>query len=280
MRASGDDERSRWWTRRAIRFRLDPVGATCLDGPSARRCPRMRWHRSLSLFAVCLPVAAHGEALLCPVGVELSTVEAISEDGTTVVGNFVGQEYPFRWRPAVGVELYPSDAVIGTLNTVSDDGEIVGGQLGNEFFPTDPIIQPARCSSAACIPTRTNGDGGVPPDHPDFGRLRSVSSDASYATGWVWNLDDPQNRFNMAVRWAPDGTFTPLFGGQSAGEGICGDGSVVSLIAGSQAHRWTPLLGAQPLGFLPGGSFSAPGDVSRDCTTIVGTSSLASSSEL
>jgi probable HAF family extracellular repeat protein len=217
-------------------------------------------NRSGCLLAIAIASAVPADAMsFTPLGFlpgdSRSGAEAISSDGTTVVGWSQGNPNPsdaFRWTQSTGmVELVSATGGIGY--SVSADGSVIAGGVGN----SGAVLWAAPSYSRIVL-----GGGGY---------AYGTSADGSVTVGR--DLD--------AAQWV-GGTHTESFLGAGAGSmahAVSDDGAVIVGAGLQSSHgtqpqpfRWTQATGAVGLGDLPG---SGPVDgsalgISGDGNTIVG----------
>jgi len=209
-----------------------------------------------------------------PVGSGDSEAQAVSADGSTVVGrshSAPGYE-AFVWDATNGIQglgfLHgvvdgPSSHAIG----VSADGSTVVGSSG-DLFPVGP---------EAFVWDSSNGMRGlgVLPGGSFESRAFAVSADGSTVVGesnsvavseaFVWDATNGMRGLGDL----PEGAFF------STARGVSADGSIVvgrgvSRSDFFEAFIWDAANGMQGLGFLPGGSGSEAFAVSADGSTVVG----------
>ncbi|RUL85281.1 HAF repeat-containing PEP-CTERM protein [Tautonia sociabilis] len=208
----------------------------------------------------------------------LSGANAVSADGSTVVGNshVYGTPVPFRWTAAEGMT-----AVGGSYSSyseaygVSADGSVVVGY--QEGAPDQAVLWSAdgRKIWLGRLPG-SRGEG------PMVSMARGVSADGSIVVGWSRASDGSWG--NEAFRWTEAGGMVGLgaldgsFG--SDAYAISADGSTIVGQSGAQAFRWTEAGGMVGLGDLDGGSFiSRAYAVSSDGRVIVGVGRSGSGDE-
>jgi len=251
-------------------------------GPRARRFAL----GAVSLLAtVLLSAPALGQPSFngigdLPGGPYQSFAEAISADGSTVVGQGRDADgsQAWRWTPSGGLEGlgHMSPLATGIAYGVSADGSVIAGNgfssNGDEAF---------RWTEA----TGMQGIGSLPSASFDS-TARDISEDGTTIVG---TSVDPDSRFH-AMRWTqaegmiPLGTLLPL-GGNSYAHDVSADGSVVvgrshSPLGGFEAFRWTSAEGMTGLGDLAGGDvYSQANGITADGTTIVGFGRTATGSE-
>lgn len=234
----------------------------------------------LVYMSAVLGFAAPGTALAGPVffvlgdlpgGFVRSNAEAISADGTTVVGRSksdLGQE-AFRWTSStgmVGLGVLPGGEGGSWGLGVSADGSVVVGSsstsavFNNQAFHWSfgDGMQALGSSPEGLLATSAIGVSGN-------GQI--VAGTASLSTNM------------QAFRWSSDegvvllGTM-PGSGGITSATDISGDGSVIvgagNGTFGREAFRWTEQTGVQGLGHLSGGDFSTAEAVSSDGRFVVG----------
>jgi uncharacterized membrane protein len=94
--------------------------------------------------------------------------DAISGDGTTIVGTLTGQPLAMRWTQAGGAQLLPSLGGSGDsrARAVNFDGSIIVGSSGPTFRPTkwingSPIELLSSLSNSRLTPLGLSDDGSV-----------------------------------------------------------------------------------------------------------------------
>jgi probable HAF family extracellular repeat protein len=205
-------------------------------------------------------------------GGETSLAEAISADGSTIVGSSriaqSGVSRAFRWTIAGGMQQLPGSGVVPRAAIhVSADGRAVTG------------IAEGMTRLRAFLWTDVGGtqDLGMLANYTSSRGLR-VSSDGSTVVGDCMNDSGRQRAF----RWTAGSGMQDLgtLGGvQSLPLDLSADGTVVvgigtNLWGEEIAFRWTASGGMQPLGTL-GGTRSQAFDISPDGAVIVGMASTA-----
>ena len=212
-----------------------------------------------------------------PGGSFQSVANAVSADGSTVVGRGIGASgtEAFRWTidgGMVGLGDLPGGEFRSVAFGVSADGSAVVGESSSESSQLAPQA------------FRWTIDGGmVPLGDLTGGSFQSsanaVSADGSTVVGYGWTASD-----RGAFRWTSVGGMLALPGGNGYAEarGISADGSTIvgsrSAALGSEAFRWTNASGTLGLGIIPGGGGGFGGfasealDVSADGSTVVGVS--------
>lgn len=212
-------------------------------------------------FAVPVPSTASFQGLgFLPDGPTLTDVRDISADGTTVVG-FNGVHpngQAFRWTLGTGMEALGTQPgyEASQAYAVSADGSVI---VGVSFGQTHEAF---RWSNAG-------GFEGLGVLTWAFG----VSPNGSIVTGIGGVWQEGMGWSELPV--PPD----PIYeDGRTIGRSPSADGSVVAGTVNPpggggfvEAVRWTT-EGAQPLGFLSGGSSSFVNGMTSDGTTIVGSS--------
>lgn len=200
-----------------------------------------------------------------PAGSSDINPQAMSGDGSTVVGTFWGRgfNHGFRWTLDGGLEdlaLLPGGSIANsTANGVSFDGSVIVGS-GYNFH--------VEYSAGRWI------DGVALSFNSPGTHVRGVSADGNITVGGVFG---PQ--FIQACIWQADSSMTLLEQLPGAAGSIAvaasADGAIVvgrsETTNGNRAVRWTS-SGIESLGTLPGGTRSDAYDVSGDGTIIVGMS--------
>ena len=214
-------------------------------------------------------------------GLYLSRANAVSADGTTVVGlsssELGGQA--FRWTAEAGMQGLgdlPGGAFQGEAFDVSGNGGVIIGssESSGGFFP-----EGFRWESGVMTDLGTF-QAGWTSSHP-----RGISRDGSTIVGGGGS----PNGFE-AFRWTTVNGFEGLgdFPGgefESQANAVSSDGSVVAGLGqfngGAEAFRWTPDSAMVGLGFLPGAEFrsSAAVGMTGDGRTIVGLSTSGSGTQ-
>ena len=201
-----------------------------------------------------------------------SLANAVSADGTVVVGEFrdlTGLFLGWRWRNGV-LEAFPEpvSSTRSSANGINADGTVaVGGILTNDGFRAfSTVLQPSGAEVVTILSTLPGG-----------GRTFAESVNAA---GNIIVGTAATSSGDRAVRWV-DGTIenlgvlgNPILFPTSAAKDVNATGNVVvgSLFNGSftDAFRWVEGVGMQPLGALPGGSFSAAEGVNAAGNVVVG----------
>ena len=212
-----------------------------------------------------------------PGGGFFSQAEAVSGDGSTVVG--LADAGPatagaFRWQGGVMTPL--GDLLGGSVSSVahgaSADGSVVVGTGTLAYAPN--IVwgwtEAFRWTEAGGMETiwRQPDPGSNPPW--ESSGAYGVSGDGLVIVG--------AGPTGSAFRWTASGGMQDLSllpgGTWSTACAASADGSVVagygSSALGEQAFRWTATGGTQPLEFLPGGDGSRASATSSDGTVVVG----------
>ena len=205
----------------------------------------------------------------------LSNVQAVSGDGSTVVGGSFGRA--FRWTRDEGMTNLGSLSGAGSFaNDVSVDGSFIVG-LSSTNSP--------GLFTESFIWTPTNGMVGI---GAISGGVRSeanaISDDGRVVAGESNFVSADGDQEETSYRWTQADGFLALtvddHGDDGFATGVSADGSVVvgtgnttnGLDAG--AFRYTESEGLQDLGAIPGGSFQSDAlGISADGLTIVGRSS-------
>ncbi len=245
--------------------------ATSMHGTMGKGAAR-RWRALWLVWVVvawaALPSLAQRLTWLGTLGGDESLANAVSADGSVVVGwarNAAGKHRAFRWTAARGMQdLGTLGGSVSVATGVSADGSVVVGSAYN-------------AAGQECA-FRWTAAGGM----QDLGTLGGreseawgVSADGSVVVGRAANAAG-QNR---AFRWTEAGGMQDLGtlgGGESAAFGVSADGSVVVGTAWNdagdrRAFRWTEASGMQDLGMLPGGGWSEAYGISADGSVVVGT---------
>jgi probable HAF family extracellular repeat protein len=151
------------------------------------------------------------------------------------------------------------------------------------------VLTTASCAHAAASLTWLYWMPSNP--HSFYYNTTGVSGDGSVVVGTGGIQPYEGGNLYYAFRWTASSGTVGLGGGNfSFASGVSGDGSVVVGTSGystsgyvgpigSQAFRWTAGSGMVVLGYLPGGTYSAPNGISADGSVIVGSSSSAFGSQ-
>ena len=151
------------------------------------------------------------------------------------------------------------------------------------------VLTTASCAHAAASLTWLYWMPSNP--HSFYYNTTGVSGDGSVVVGTGGIQPYEGGNLYYAFRWTASSGTVGLGGGNfSSASGVSGDGSVVVGTSGystsgyvgpigSQAFRWTAGSGMVVLGYLPGGTYSAPNGISADGSVIVGSSSSAFGSQ-
>lgn len=216
-----------------------------------------------------------------PGGNTVSFAFAVSDDGTTVVGQSTGAngQEAFRWKAGalVGLGDLPAGSFQSVASGVSANGSfIVGTGRVGPFNPVN-FTEAFRWNDPGPVnglgqllagQTRSSATGCSSDGRVVVGFGNTLASGGTQACRWV---------IGTGLQILPD---LPggLVGGQATG--ASGDGSIVVGWSFStnapgpgdfEAFRWREGVGIQPLGDLPGGSyFSAASKCSRDGNVIAG----------
>ncbi|HUG91935.1 MAG TPA: hypothetical protein VML55_13940, partial [Planctomycetaceae bacterium] len=178
---------------------------------------------------------------------------AVSDDGTTVVGNGPGA---FRWTAEAGM-VNPG---FHFAFDVSASGSVIAGSHAGEAIRWTPE-------------TGVVGLGDLP-GGSFSSRAEGVSADGSVLVGYGTTTDSRE-----AFRWSTDSGMVGLGflpgGAFSWATAVSADGAVVSGFSGNgtgdEAFRWTAETGMVGLGDLPGSAFASRAlGQSADGSTIVG----------
>ena len=148
------------------------------------------------------------------------------------------------------------------------------------------VLTTASCAHAAASLTWLYWMPSNP--HSFYYNTTGVSGDGSVVVGTGGIQPYEGGNLYYAFRWTASSGTVGLGGGNfSSASGVSGDGSVVVGTSGystsgyvgpigSQAFRWTAGSGMVVLGYLPGGTYSAPNGISADGSVIVGSGSSTS----
>ena len=151
------------------------------------------------------------------------------------------------------------------------------------------VLTTASCAHAAASLTWLYWMPSNP--HSFYYNTTGVSGDGSVVVGTGGIQPYEGGNLYYAFRWTASSGTVGLGGGNfSSASGVSGDGSVVVGTSGystsgyvgpigSQAFRWTAGSGMVVLGYMPGGTYSAPNGISADGSVIVGSSSSAFGSQ-
>ncbi|NJO57684.1 MAG: PEP-CTERM sorting domain-containing protein [Richelia sp. RM2_1_2] len=207
-----------------------------------------------------------------------NTVNAVSADGSIIVGHDRNNLEAFRWTQEDGIQGLGrlTDDSTSYANGISADGSIIVG-----YDSISGKSQAFRWTKETGI----EGLGYLPGG--DYSEANDVSKDGSVIVGYGLNLNDydaPE-----AFRWTQENGIQGLGdlpGGnfESFANGISANGSTIvggsSSANGKEAFVWTQEGGIQGLGDLAGGSFFSDAfDVSADGSVVVGRSESANGSE-
>jgi uncharacterized membrane protein len=166
--------------------------------------------------------------------------EAVSNDGTVVVGTGSNGGGAHRWGPGGVVDGH--NAI-----DVSADGEVVVGQLQN--FPREAYRWTASTGSVGL---------GFLPGSADS-QAYGVSRDGEFVVG---------NSGPFAFRWRSTEGMIEI--GVGVGRDVSDDGQTVVGGNASGPFRWTHLAGLTSLGLSPGCSQGHAAAVTSDGSTVVG----------
>lgn len=220
-----------------------------------------RWTASEGLLRIGMPANGFLD----------SSAEAVSSDGTVIIGNGHDSTGPrgFRWTAQTGLVALttPGGQPSGVGTTASDtsaDGLIVAGHTTSAG-----VYEVAVAWNGAGVPSAfTSGDAGS--------HVYAVSADGGVLVG-----DDSvagELPVRQVARWTPEGGKERL-GLDGWARGVTPDGATIVGTAqfqldSQQAFRWRDGV-FEPLGFLPGTDFSLAEDVSANGTVIVGTANAS-----
>ena len=209
-------------------------------------------------------IAVSGMEDLGPASGYFSGSNAISSDGSTIVGFAGPWARAFRWTQAGGMQI------LGTLGgdqssayDCSSDGSVVVGSAsvsGNDFRAF------RWTASGGMVNLGNLGGSGN-----NIGNAKACSADGSVVVGYSASPDG-----DRAFRWTSLTGMQLLGQGARDATGISADGSVVvgwttNGAGQGEAFRWTQAGGLQLLGTL-GGRWSVAHAVSADGSVIVGES--------
>ncbi|HKD36061.1 MAG TPA: hypothetical protein VKB78_04650 [Pirellulales bacterium] len=210
-------------------------------------------------------------------GVQSQYAQAISGDGTTVVG-FAPVDNrnskAFRWTAATGtVDIGDlagglPDAAAGG---VSFNGSVVVGRSSSatSFANNSFYDEPFRWTSS--------GMTGLGLGFGTYGDSSDTSADGSVVVG---QLSDQAFRWTQATGYVALGQLPGSHPPNSSANAVSANGTVVTGYAwgttGRLAYRWTAATGMQSIGVVapgrPGDEYSEGLGISADGTTIVGAS--------
>jgi probable HAF family extracellular repeat protein len=221
-----------------------------------------------------------------PEGAFHSVAQAISADGTTIVG--AGSRYEsdasssdaLRWSESTGVLNLQTLPLIDSPRTfahgVSGDGEVVVGGIDYHFLPGFAVnSEPFRWTAAEGVVSL-----GLLSDGAGFrhGAAGDVSADGSVIVGQSFSGDGPTEAFRWTIETGMIG-LGELSGGDyfSTATGVSANGDVIVGIGhselGSEAFRWTEETGLIGLSDLSGGYFGSFAEgVSANGRVVVGSS--------
>jgi probable HAF family extracellular repeat protein len=185
---------------------------------------------------------------------------AVSADGSVIVGVSNGQA--FRWTSSgtVGLGFLSNDVPYGSAYGVSSDGSVVVGQ-GYDSSYNDLAVRwtSSGIESLGFLSGYASSSA------------RGVSADGSVVVG-----DSYTSGYGQAFRWNSTTNMMvslgTLGGSYSEARGVSGDGSVTVGNSDNQAFRWNATDGMVGLGVLPGTYSSSAYGVSGDGSVIVGDS--------
>ena len=207
-------------------------------------------------------VRGTGWELLMP-ELEYSGANAVSHNGSVVVGFASVEGFGFRWTVATGAQ--PLGTLTSNAAAVSSDGTVIVGGL---------FVNPEKQKEHACRWTLENGftDLGVIPGGW-VARGTGVSGDGAVIAGWSYI--GPQI---FAFRWTQETGMESLGtlpeGSYSSAAAISRDGEVIVGRAdvGGPTHmfRWTASNGMEDLGRLAGWQYALANATNADGSVIVG----------
>ncbi len=201
--------------------------------------------------------------LAFPPGVQYSTAQGLSADGSTVVGAYLVGVEPdwewaaFRWAAGTGTVTLPVPCQEGFAAAVSADGGVaVGSACGN--------LAARWVGAGPCALL-----GQLPGGKQAF--AFGASADGSVVVGSCWI---PALNASRAFRWTAASGMQEIpaspTGPALVARAISADGlTVVGETAGYSPYRWTASGGTQDLG--PPGSFCRAEAVTADGTVVIGT---------
>ncbi len=235
-----------------------------------------------------------------PEGVSDVAANAISADGTTVVGGTQrgNDGASFYWTAATA--LVEFDAPIGGwsyASGVSADGRVIVGSSRREsqtsayrwasgsglsFLQSTP-------GASETYANDVSDDGSIIAGYDSFGAVRwrvtdpgiiadpllfNLSASANAISGDGQVLVGATSAFGPAVRWTPQGTQSfPLLGGLPTGSATVAnaDGSVIAgVFADGSPFRWSVTDGLLPLGQIVSPGRATPYAMSADGLIIAG----------
>lgn len=197
-----------------------------------------------------------------------STSDAISADGTTVVGTCVSatnsaNREPFRWTQATGMVALPKGTFSQAFG-VSANGSVIAGAIGKaaRWTQSSGWVALGNLSGGATISAQgISGDGSV---------LVGLGTSTPGTQAFRWT----QATGTVGLGDLPGGSF------YSIAQAVSGDGTTIvgysdSGGTGSEAFRWTQTTGMVGLGYMSSPSYetgpsSAAFAVSADGSVIVG----------
>jgi probable HAF family extracellular repeat protein len=217
----------------------------------------------LVMMIACAAVLPRPATAATIEGIGVKSARAVSDDGTTVVGDQPGApgtlNRPFRWRRDTGPVFFDG---IGFAHDVSADGAVVvgfgqptGGNFGTYRWTPQTGMAVVRPGSAP-FPNAISADG------------TTIASTSSEGGGG-----------QFAFRWTAGGGNVSLSGPagilHSYALAISEDGSVIAggyetSLGRTQAYRWTQSSGIVGVGILPGRTISYSADIAGDGSVIVG----------
>jgi probable HAF family extracellular repeat protein len=201
-----------------------------------------------------------------PGGAASSQANALSADGTTVVGGGTSANGPeaFVWSAATGMIALgdlPGGVYSSVAEAASADGSVVVGNA-ESTAGTEAFIWTAESGMI--------GLGDLP-----GGSFRSTGHDIS-DDGLVVGGTGESSGGSEAFRWTAATGMIGFANRYSVGNGVSGDGLTVvgytTFVVGQglRAYRWTSQTGMVPLGTLPGGGRSIAFATSYDGSVVVG----------
>lgn len=250
-------------------------------------CGAMLWGQA-SQASVVSPKASFKWLTKLP-GDQLSVVNAISDDGSTVVGTSysnpnspTGVTRAFRWTTSGGFQTIgdlPGGIQASQAVGVSGDGSVVVGSSSSALsYSHHPYYhEPFKWSVSEGI----SGLGYLPGTNGQYGGAEAISGNGKVVVG-----SSSGNNGAKPFRWSQEtgmvtlGDLDSSQGNQDSAFGVNSDGTVI--VGMSQlgwdrtAFRWTPGAGMQSLGSLltPASGdrekFSAARDTSEDGAVVVG----------
>ncbi len=215
------------------------------------------WHYVSATALVALTVFSSQSASAVMLDLGTLSAEAISGDGTTVVG-IIGTAELFYWRAGTGVVSLGSLTDLTFNSVVNRDGTYIAGSAA--IIPGDPLNHAFRWDAV-------NGFVDLGALNGPWSQISGISNDGRVVV--ATDLDSAGH--DQFFRWEAG---TVKYVSNARAQAVSGDGNVVVGRSADLAFRWDEASGIVSLGALPNGVFSTANATNRDGSVIVGISDL------